>query len=142
MFPEMPDTILARTGLALIIALVGLAFYAGLNRLLLARVRRSKAGGDLLPERLGVPTVVYFTTPDCAPCKTVQRPALNALKAQMRGRLQVIEIDASARPDLASRWGVLSVPTTFILDAGGQVRHVNQGSTRADKLSRQIEGLN
>ena len=142
MFPELPDTILARAALALIIALIGLAFYAGLNRLLLARVRHSKAGADLLPARPGIPTVVYFTTPDCAPCRTVQRPALNALQAQMRGRLQVIEIDASARPDLASRWGVLSVPTTFILDAGGQVRHVNHGSTRADKLSQQIESLN
>jgi hypothetical protein len=53
--------------------------------------------------------------------------------------LQVIEIDAVAQPDLADHWGVLSVPTTFIIDGYGQVRRVNHGVASADKLHAQIE---
>jgi hypothetical protein len=55
--------------------------------------------------------------------------------------LEVIEIDASARPDLAKTWGVMSVPTTFLLDARGEARYVNHGVTRAEKLLEQIQNL-
>jgi hypothetical protein len=55
--------------------------------------------------------------------------------------LEVIEIDATARPDLAKTWGVMSVPTTFLLDARGQARYVNNGVTRAEKLMEQLKSL-
>ena len=89
----------------------------------------------------GSPAIVYFTTPDCAACKTTQRPALNRVKEKLGGRLQVIEINALEKPDLAQQWGVLSVPTTFILDAQGSPRQVNYGVTLADKLQEQIRVL-
>ncbi len=87
---------------------------------------------------LGTPAIVYFTTPTCAPCKTLQRPALQQLKNQMGQQLQIIELDAVAQPELAAEWGVLSVPTTFLLDAKGRPRHVNHGVTLAKKLQRQL----
>jgi hypothetical protein len=59
----------------------------------------------------------------------------------MGARLQVIEINAQERPDLASQYGVLSVPTTFVLDSRGTLRHVNHGVTRAERLMEQITGL-
>jgi thiol-disulfide isomerase/thioredoxin len=85
------------------------------------------------------PVIVYFTTPDCAPCKTVQRPALNRVTQLLGERLEVVEIDASQRPDLAKIWGVMSVPTTFLLDARGEARFVNNGVTRAEKLMEQLD---
>jgi len=51
----------------------------------------------------------------------------------------VIEVDAEARPDLANYWGVLSVPTTFIIDARGEPRRVNHGVASTDKLLGQLE---
>ncbi len=86
----------------------------------------------------GIPAVVYFTTPDCVACKTTQRPALNRVKEKLGDRLQVIEINALEKPDLAQQWGVLSVPTTFILDGQGSPQQVNYGVTLADKLQEQI----
>jgi thioredoxin-like negative regulator of GroEL len=56
-------------------------------------------------------------------------------------RLQVIEVDAAAHPEVAGQWGVMSVPTTFIVDANGQPRHVNHGVTPQDKLLRQLEDI-
>jgi len=53
----------------------------------------------------------------------------------------VVEIDASERPDLAKRWGVMSVPTTFLLDAHGEARYVNNGVARVEKLMEQVQTL-
>ena len=85
--------------------------------------------------------IVYFTTPDCAPCKTVQRPALSKLLTLTGDGVQLIEIDATQRPDLAKQWGVMSVPTTFVLDARGEARYVNNGVTRVEKLMEQFQSL-
>ena len=87
----------------------------------------------------GVPGILYFTTPDCQVCLTTQKPALKRLEAELGAGIQIIEVDATAQHDLADYWGVLSVPTTFIIDAHGQPRHINHGLTGKDKLRRQIE---
>ncbi|RPI94603.1 MAG: thioredoxin [Chloroflexi bacterium] len=91
--------------------------------------------------RPGIPAILYFTSPTCVPCKTQQRPAIQRLLSELGDRVQVIEVDALEQPDAADRWGVLSIPTTFILDRQGQPRTVNYGVTRADKLKHQLLGL-
>ncbi|MDX1437484.1 MAG: thioredoxin family protein [Anaerolineales bacterium] len=118
------------------IILAGAAIYYAGKRLLLARARGRTLGLENL--RPGTPGVLYFTTPDCMPCKTFQRPQLEILQRHMGDRLQVIEVDATERPDLANYWGVLSVPTTFIIDSQGQARGMNFGTADAERLYRQI----
>ncbi len=87
----------------------------------------------------GIPAILYFTAPDCQPCKTLQQPAIKQLKEQMRERLQVIQVDASQQIDLAKYWGVLTVPTTFVIDSLGRPRRVNHGVALAGKLRAQLE---
>jgi thiol-disulfide isomerase/thioredoxin len=91
--------------------------------------------------RPGRPAIVLFTTPDCGPCETVQRPALAEVTARLDGTLQILEIDALARPDLADAWGVLGAPTTFLIDARGRARRVNHGPVRAESLLAQLEEI-
>ncbi|NWF68433.1 MAG: thioredoxin family protein [Chloroflexi bacterium] len=88
----------------------------------------------------GTPAIIYFTTPQCVPCQTVQRPALAVVERELG--VQVVKIDATLDPAAAQRWGVLSVPTTFILDSAGRTRDVNYGVAPLDKLKRQITALN
>lgn len=88
--------------------------------------------------RRGIPAILYFTTPMCAPCKTQQRPALQRLVTELGDQVQVIEVNALEHPDAADRWGVLSVPTTFILDSRGRPREINHGVAGADKLKQQL----
>ena len=116
----------------------GILLYELVNRYLLTRARVQVK--NLIPTHRR-PTLLYFTTPACAPCKTVQRPAIEKLKASLGDGLEVVEIDAAAEPEIASQWGVLSVPTTFIIDAKGQPRHINHGVATADKLLKQIQEL-
>jgi thiol-disulfide isomerase/thioredoxin len=86
----------------------------------------------------GVPAILYFTAPDCAPCETVQKPALRRIAERLEDRLQILEVDASVRTRVADAWGVLAVPTTFVIDASGRPRRVNHGPTLEHKLMDQL----
>ena len=135
----MSSEIPLRFVLALGIITLGLAVYWLITQRLLLRARNNVFTlFNALPNK---PVIVYFTTPDCAPCKTVQRPAIEHVIKMLGEKLQVVEIDATERPDLAKVWGVMSVPTTFLLDSRGEARYVNNGVARAEKLIQQIQTL-
>lgn len=133
----MMDGILLRLGIALFLGGIGAGLYAFINRWLVTR--RLEAPLGLESFEAGRPGVLYFTMEGCMPCKTTQRPALRALHDMSSGQVQVIEVDVEKQPDLASHWGVLSVPTTFIIDLEGRPRRVNHGVARETKLRQQIE---
>jgi len=135
----MSADILLRLFLAIGIIILGAAAYWLINQRLLVRAKDNLLTlFKTLPKK---PVLVYFTTPDCAPCKTVQRPAIEQVRNLLGEKLHVIEINAYERPDLAKVWGVISVPTTFLLDARGEARYVNNGAARANKLMEQIQTL-
>lgn len=135
----MSTEILLRFGYALGIVALGVFVYWCVNQRLLLKAQNNVLSlFSTLPNKL---VIVYFTTPDCVPCKTIQRPALNQLSSLMGDKLEVIEIDATQRPDLAKQWGVMSVPTTFLLNARGEARYVNNGVARVEKLMEQLQTL-
>lgn len=86
-----------------------------------------------------VPTIVYFTTPGCIPCKTQQQPALETLRDTQE--VQVVQIDATEDPDAADRWGVMSAPTTFVLDSNFEAQAVNHGVADVEKLRKQLSAV-
>lgn len=135
----MNPELLPRLVWALAFIALGLVGYATLNRYLLSRSRSQRLGLEQVEQ--GRPILLYFTTPACMPCKTVQRPDIQRLKEALGEAFQVVEIDAAARPEVASQWGVLSVPTTFVIDSDGRPRYVNHGVARFEKLSRQLANL-
>ena len=135
-FESLASQPIYRLLIALLILLSGVLLYRGINSLTLRRARVRVPGLERL--RPGVPVLLYFTTSTCAPCKTIQRPAIQRLQERIGEQLEVVEVDASSQPELASQWGVLSVPTTFIIDAQGKPRYVNHGVAPLDKLQRQF----
>ena len=135
----MSSDILLRSALAIGIIALGLGAYWLINQRLLVRARNNIF--TLFKTFPNKPVIVYFTTPDCVPCKTIQRPALDKVTTFFGEKLQVVEIDATERPDLAKVWGVMSVPTTFLLDSRGEARYVNNGVARVEKLMQQLQTL-
>lgn len=135
----MNSDLLLRALVAIGIIVAGLGAYWLINQRLLVRARNNVF--TLFPTLPKKPILVYFTTPDCVPCKTVQRPAIDQVRGLLGENLQVVEVNAYERPDLAQKWGVVSVPTTFLLDARGEARYVNNGVARAQKLMEQIQTL-
>ena len=107
--------------------------------------RRQLAAADccdpLLQDfRPGIPAIVYFTTPTCAPCRLQQTPTLQQLLEDMgEHQIQVIKVDATEQPDAADRWGVFSVPTTFVLDKAGNPRTVHNGIVDLKTLKRELQ---
>lgn len=125
--------------LALVITGLGVAGWMLFNRISLWRMKAKSVSDPLLANLpANTATIVYFTTPFCAPCKTLQAPALAELKGELDQSIQIVQIDASAQPDVADRWGVFSAPTTFVLDQHRVLRHINRGVASAETLKKQL----
>src|ERR1700730_8364241 len=61
----------------------------------------------------GRPTLVTFSTPSCAACRTAQAPAVNVVEQRLgASEVRVIRVDASQRPEVARDFGVQTVPST------------------------------
>ena len=83
----------------------------------------------------GFPAVLAFSTRGCAECR-VQDRVLGRLSG-----VRVFNFDAHERGDIASRFGVLTVPATVVLRPDGTVAAMNHGFASADKLRAQIAPL-
>jgi thioredoxin-related protein len=85
--------------------------------------------------------ILAFSSADCSQCHRLQTPALRRLKERLGDTISVIDVDAPSSPELTSRYQVLTVPTTIVLDATGKVHAVNYGFANTQRLSMQIEAL-
>jgi thiol-disulfide isomerase/thioredoxin len=139
----METSIALRAGTTLALIVLGVGLFQAWNRWHLRRLNWQAAGRlpGLESLRPGVSAVLYFTAPDCAPCRTLQRPALEQLQNALGDRVQVIELDAMANTQVADHWGVLSVPTTIVIDTRGQARRINHGVATRDRLAQQLSEI-
>ncbi len=83
-------------------------------------------------------SILFFSSTTCAICHTAQRPALDALRSRSTSPLSIQEIDVAQDPDVARRYRVMSLPTTIVLGAGGEVAAINVGFASAEKLAAQL----
>ncbi len=118
-------------------ALIGLGVLA--YGLLLSAQRRSALRVAPGGRESGRPALLIFTSPTCAPCKLQQMPIVDRLMAGWGDRIEARVIDVTEQPDVASQYGVWSLPTTIVLDAGGRVEAINQGVAGERKLREQFE---
>lgn len=127
--------------IAAVIIIVGVVSWVAYNRWSLWRAAAKAPTDPLLAGlRKGVPAILYFTTPNCQPCRTLQQPALHALQQKLGpDAIQIIRVDATEQPDAADRWGVFSAPTTFVLDRALRPTQVNRGVASLEVLRRQVQ---
>jgi thioredoxin 1 len=69
----------------------------------------------LLASRL--PVLVEVGAEWCPPCRALE-PVLGDVAGERRGRLEVVRVDADQNPDVAARFGIMSVPTLLLFAAG------------------------
>lgn len=121
--------------LTIILALLGMAAYTTMRYWHIRRASKATATNSTLVDR---PTLLYFRSDGCAPCVT-QAHYLKALELSYGSRVTIQKVDAELEPELASRYGIFTLPTTLIIDRSGEVRHINYGLTATKKLVQQLE---
>jgi thioredoxin-like negative regulator of GroEL len=84
------------------------------------------------------PSVLFFSSTTCTICHTAQRPALDTLSARSGTPLSIREVDIADEPELARRYRVMSLPTTIVLGADGDIAAINVGFASAEKLAAQL----
>ena len=147
-------------GLVVLVAVLGAATIAGLA----LRRRRGKfkasAAGVLRPvagrsnpaadlavltaEELGAPlgaraTLVQFSTELCANCPPTRR--LLGQVAQEHDGVELVEVDAAARLDLARRLNIYSTPTILVLGPDGAIASRASGQPRKADVLAAVGGV-
>lgn len=56
----------------------------------------------------------------CGPCR-VMKPIIEELEKELAGKVEVVKINVDEKPEEASKYGVMSIPTYIVLKDGKEV---------------------
>lgn len=72
------------------------------------------------------PVMVDFFATWCGPCKMLA-PVLDEVAAEVGGKAAVYKVDIDQSPELAQRFGIMSVPTILVFE-NGEVKRSTMGA--------------
>ncbi len=84
-----------------------------------------------------IPVLVDFWAPWCGPCK-MMGPSVDQLADELDGKLKVVKLNTQDSPDVAARYGIMSIPTFLVLKKG-EVAHTVSGAMPYPAFKTAIE---
>ncbi len=101
-----------------------------------------KLTSNLFEEKVvnsGRPVLIDFNTPWCGPCKKLT-PIVEELAEEYKETVDIYEVDASAEPGIAQKYGVMSIPTLVFFNNGEMTDRI-VGLVAKDKIQKKLQSL-
>jgi thioredoxin 1 len=80
--------------------------------------------------------VVDFWAPWCGPCQ-IQLPIMDQLASELHGKVKVTKVNVDEEAELASAFGIMSIPTILIIKDGKVVEKM-MGVQPKDRLKERL----
>jgi len=88
----------------------------------------------------GLPSVVKLGVDWCPPCRAM-KPELQKLAVELKGKVNVLDLNVETQRDLAKKFKITLIPTTIFYDRQGKPKGTVTGFQSKEQLLAKIKEL-